>query len=150
MFLLFLIKCTTVQFVLCIQSAAEQIAECDRRVLNMLQNPPEDGGKHITEAVDSYVTSIKLITEKIILKDISYLACKKLFEQGTAQFLFYEIDNKKKDEIKSTFKWSDTEFSRLKCLIDRAMDVWITFLDTYFREYGGETEEPKIPSIFTA
>lgn len=146
MILLILIKCTTV---LCSQSTAEQAAECDRRILNMLHNPSEGSGKLVIEAVHNYVALIKSITEKIILKDISYLACKKLFDQGTAQFLFYEIENKK-DEIKSRFNWSDVELTNLKSLIDNAMDVWIKFLDVYFHEYSGETEEPKIPSMFSA
>lgn len=147
---LILIKCTSLHFVLCSQSPAEQVAEHGRHVLNMLQNPTEGGGKLIIDAVDSYVKLIKSITEKIILKDISYLDCKKIFDQGTTQFLFYEIDNNKKDEIKTKFKWSNTEVTRLKSLIDNAMDVWIKFLDAYFHEYGGEVEEPKIPSMFTA
>lgn len=142
-----LLRCTTV---LCIQSVAEQVAERDRHVLNMLQNPMEDGGKLMTEAVKSYIMLIKLLTDKIILQEISYLECKNIYDQGTAQFIFYEIDANKRNDIKIKFKWSDTEVSRLKSLIDNATDVWIKYLDAYFREFGGEVEEPTIRSMFTA
>lgn len=150
MYLLILIKFATVQSALCIQSAAEQVADCDRHVMNMLQNPPEGSGKVIIEAVGSYITSVQSITEQIILKSISYLDCKQLFDQGTAQFLFYEMDDNKISDIKSKFKWNDTEFSQLKSTIDKAMDIWMKFLDAYFHEYGSEIEEPKMPSMFTA
>lgn len=112
----------------------EKVVKYDEIIEKIFKCPQEEDGVKLIHTINEYISVVNSTTEGC-KEDINMFdQCNEMRHQGWADFLLYDLNEDKLDELKKKFKWDDKEFKIFQSLMKKAEDTWMDFMEYYYEQ----------------
>lgn len=113
-------------------SPSKTIYKANKAIIKIFEKPQKLGGDTLIANINIYTSSIIFLGEQLKVNDTAFEECNKVYREGMAPFLLYDVHDKKVAEMKKKFKWSDEQVKYFKFLMNNADSEWMKFLKIWF------------------
>ena len=95
-------------------SHSKTVYKANKAIIKIFDKPPKLGGDKLIENINLFTLTISFLGEQLKMNDSIFEECNKVYREGMAPFLLYDLHDKKLAELKKKFKWTDEQVNNLK------------------------------------